>query len=135
MASHNLQDEENSPVKKGQFKLPRTQEVRSNANINNIIPLATPKDLGMSVISSGIGTVEVGHTNDDRESREFTEAEENVMRPINMMQLELNTNSNPEHQSQPRKKSQDVLLLITEDNDQRETPAQSKLNMALDEKL
>ena len=58
------------------------------------MPSATPQNnlVKRNLVISGICTVEVGLTNDDREeSREFTEAEENVMRPINMQQEKTTT--------------------------------------------
>lgn len=93
------QSEERSQVKKSHFKLPRTQEIlHSTGNI--VVPTAAPAQQNTikSVISSGVGTGEVGMTNDDHESRELTEAEENVMRPINLLQEKPN-NSARENQS------------------------------------
>ena len=41
--------------------------------------------LAKSIVSADFGTAH-GLTNEDHESRELTEAEENVMRPINMVE-------------------------------------------------
>ena len=63
-----------------------------------------------------MGTGELGLTNDDHESREFTEAEENVMRPINMQQERTNS-----------ARGKDVLLLIAEHDNK--SSAQSKMGL------
>ena len=94
--------------------------MRSSSNAAVVVPQASipshPNNLNLqSVVSSGVGTGgEVGY-NDDHESREFTEAEENVMRPINMLQERQNTNSaRDQQQSLSIKQGKDVLLLIAE---------------------
>ena len=69
-----------------------------------------------------MGTGELGLTNDDHESREFTEAEENVMRPINMQQEKTNS-----------ARGKDALLLIVNAEHDNKSSTQSK--MALNDKF